>query len=395
MSSDLPIDRPAAVPHQINSSDSTDPAADAAGMSLGLHRDGRPQAPKTGLITPFNTVPGLLAQSKVAQFAWNLIIFVGPALSLFVYWIVHDYRVDLGARYQAMRVALPLAAAWIVVCPPLFFFLERTLAGWIDAMRRDVGFGWRPDRVDKRQRAFNWLFYPVGAAGAAGAIALLKFAGPSIGRVAPAPGGWGVTIEYVIIAQLGFTALAGLHTVLRWIVVVTAAVSGSQLKWRPSPHPHNMPLSRGFQISVKGALAFSLGALFVPTLFVIKEGMDAAGRTIVWTFVVLLTAGGLLVLIAPVAALVAALARGRRAYLESLDAPLGKLIDELSVTKDLGQGEVGELTETITRVLGLRNAIAAARLVPVGITAGRLLSTLVIPGASLALSLLQTGLVKV
>src|SRR5262245_21099466 len=348
MSSDFPIDRPAAVPHQINSSDSADPSGDTAGTSLGGRRGGRQSAPNGGLITPFNTVPGLIAQSNPAQFAWNVIIFVGPALSLFVYWIVHDYRVDLGTRYQAMRIALPLAAAWIVACPPLFFFLERTLANWIEAMRGDAGFGWRPDRVDARQRMFNWLFYPVGAAGAAGAIALLKFAGPSIGRVAPVPSGWGTVVEYVIIAQLGFTALAGLHTVLRWIVVVQASVSGSQLKWRPAPRPHDMPLSRGFQISVKGALAFSLGALFVPTLFVIKEGMDTTGRAIVWAFVVLLTAGGSLVLVAPVAALVAALARGRRGYLASLDAPLSDLIDELSVAKDLNRGEVGELTETIT-----------------------------------------------
>jgi hypothetical protein len=261
------------------------------------------------------------------------------------------------------------------------------------ALEADAAFGWNVALVRRRQRQVNWFYYPTGLLGAVGAVIILADVRESLQRTVPVLGGVAGAVEFAVIAHAGFAAMSGLHGVFRWIVVVRAAVAGPELKWRPFPPPRYASLTMCYRISLILGFSFSLGALFVPTLFVISHNMPPLGRGLVWAFIVLLLTGGVLMFVVPTATLVSALAVAKRRYLDSFESPLGNLLDELAKRPLPDDPGSAQLTDAISRMMAIRETIVSTRLVPVGQTAGRIVLTIVIPVVSLVLSVLQTGLV--
>jgi hypothetical protein len=92
-----------------------------------------PDDERSSLITPFTVVPRWLARSTAGQVLWNIVLFVALPTTVFSYWIAKA-AVAFPPEYQRLRVALPLAAVWVVVSPVLMYIGERAGAQWIASL---------------------------------------------------------------------------------------------------------------------------------------------------------------------------------------------------------------------------------------------------------------------
>lgn len=346
----------------------------------------------SSILTPFTKLPVRLARSTVWQVVWNILIFVMIPTALFSYWIVVDTSTPLPEQYRSIRIAIPLAAVWVVSAPLLMFVGEKVGAHWVGLLSADADFGWNADKARRWQERINRLYYPTALSGAVGAVIILAFAGPALDRVAPVPKGWGTAVKFVVMAQAGFTAMSGLHGVFRWVAVTRAATAGIALKWHPFRPSHHRSLAKAYQVSLMLGIFFSTGAFFVPALLAIANGLNPFARLVLWTFIVLLLFGGVVMFVAPMISLIYALSRGKRQFLAKLESPLGNLIDEFIQRPAPKDHDSLSIADAIQRITAIRSSIIETRLFPVGQTIGRALLTVVIPVVSLVLSVLQSGL---
>jgi hypothetical protein len=169
------------------------------------------------------------------------------------------------------------------------------------------------------KRRIDILYYPNALLGAAAAVTALLFAFPAVRDVIPVPAGWGTAVQLFVFGQAGFTAIGGLHGVIRWIVVTRAAVSGTTLRWHPFRAPRHHSLARSYQLSLLLVVFFSSGAFFVPALLAVVGRLEPIARTVVWGFIVLLLIGGILIFVVPMATLLTALAGGKRQYVSKVE----------------------------------------------------------------------------
>jgi hypothetical protein len=355
---------------------------------------GLPADEESSLITPFTVIPRLLARSTAGQVTWNVALFVTLPTVLFLNFIIINNSTTLPTQYAELRLALPLAAVWVVASPLLMYSGERAGARWVASLAADADFGWNVERVRAWKRRIDRFYYPTALIGAAAAVAALALALPNIRDVLPVPAVWGTAVQYFVFAQAGFTAMGGLHGVVRWIVVTRAAVSGTTLRWHPFRMPEHGSLARSYQLSLLLGIGFSSGAFFVPALLAVIPSLDIAAQYVLWGFIILLLMGGVLIFVVPMVTLVTALSKGKNLFLANLETPLSQLLDEIVrsvVSTDLAGLQRAHATE---RLMTIRAGVAAIRLIPAGQTIGRTLLTVVIPVISLILSVLQTNVLS-
>lgn len=347
------------------------------------------------LVTPFSTVPRRLARSFPGQLAYCVLIFSLLPTVLFSYWTYKAASVDLPHTYRGLGIGLPFAALWAFLSPLWILIGENAAARWLVLAMNDTRSGWNARGAERWQRRVNRIYYPMSLLGAVGGAIIFAFVRSTpLEKVAELPGHWGLAVGFIVIAQTGFIALTGLYGVIRWVAVVMAATSRADLAWQPFQAQRPPALSRVYQVSLMGAVFFSCAALFIPTLLVIAAGqLHPVARVVLWTFMVLMFFGGLLIFTLPIAAVVAALRRGKSRYLEPLESRLDRLIGEFLGDPTPRHQDSLATADAIQRLLAIRGCVTDARVFPLARTVSRALLTVVIPIASLLLSVIQANIV--
>ena len=305
---------------------------------------------------------------------------------VFSYWIAHNAVGQLPPSYDLLLLALPLGTLMGVLNPFLFSTAERAIVRWMIQVEHDSDFGWNGPLAIARDRIVRRWYYPVCAVGVAGAVVILTYAEPHVRPYSPLPlpGDWALAIKYIVLSFAGFSALSDLHVVIRWLVAVRRRCQGTELKWTPFPPPRYPSLGEAYRISFMVAFSFSLGALWVPLLFVVNKNLEPVGRTLVWVFIALLTVGGLLAFTVPFASIVFALRRSKQRYRDSIDAPIGRVLESFTHPPD-------ETLRTTRRacpkaVAGPGTRSRRLALCPSAVRLAAPFSTIAVPVASLAVS---------
>jgi hypothetical protein len=347
---------------------------------------------RSPLITPFNIIPMTLARSGGGRIAWNLGLFVLVPLVIWSYWVFYNWTHALPPSYEPLRIALPLGGLMGALNPVLFSSAERALVRWMSQLETDKAFGWNAARARAKVKAVNRWYYPFCLMGVAAAVVIVTFAEPHITPYAslPVPDPWTLVALYFVASLAGFSAISDLHLVVRWLVAVNAAVTRTDLNWKPFPPPRYPSLTEAYRISLMIAFYFSLGALWIPLLFIIKTDLGPIGSGLVWVFIALLTIGGLLAFTAPFVSIIAALLRSKRRYRDAIDAPIGKALD-MFTKQSPDEDSAAEFGDRIIKILEIRNTVASVRVFPIVGILSRAILTVVVPIASLALSLWQTA----
>jgi hypothetical protein len=344
------------------------------------------------MITPFSVIPMRLARSGGGRIAWNLGLFVLGPLVIWSYWVFYNWTHALPPSYELLRIALPLGGLMVALNSVLFSSAERAIARWMVQIETDKAFGWNAPRAKAKVRAVNRWYYPFCIIGVTAAVVIITLAKPHISPYAslPGPDPWSLVALYFVGALAGFSSISDLHLVVRWLVAVHAAVTRTELNWKPFPPPRYPSLSEAYRISLMIACYFSLGALWIPLLFAIKADLNPAGSSLVWVFIALLTVGGLLAFTVPFASIIAALLRSKRRYRDAIDTPIGKALD-MFTKHSPDEDSAADFGERITKILEIRNTVASVRVFPIVGILSRAILTVVVPIASLALSLWQAA----
>lgn len=343
---------------------------------------------ESSLITPFTVLPRRLADSTFAQIAWNLLLFSAVPTGLFAYWIYVNGTSAVPPDLAGVRLALPLAGVWVLATPVLMYWGEHAGARWVGAMANDSEPGWNVQRVRGWKKRVDRLYYPTALLGAAGAMVVIAAAPPRVRGLIPLPDGWYWTaVSLLVFGYFGFIAMGGLNGVIRWVVVVAAAVTGTELRWHPL-RPVGRPVVAGcYRISLMFGVFLSCGALFVPALLLVVPELSLAAQAVIWVFITLLLVGGFLIFTIPIATMVTALAWSKRRFLDAVEAPIADYLDEMIRRNPVDN----EAKETLDRALKMRQLVVTAKLLPVGQAIRQALLTTVVPVVSLVVSVYQSG----
>jgi hypothetical protein len=356
------------------------PPAQASAVSLTP-----PIGHDESLVTVFTVLPRRLARTEAGQLAWHLALFVLLPVVVLTYWIVQLQLHPPAAEHGALRLALPIASIWVMGSPLLLYFGERGVSRWMATIAADADFGWNIERVRLWKRRVDRTYLPTALFGGLAAGTLEYLTLPTMRGVIPIPTSWGTIFLYYVFVQAGVVVLSGVSGVIQWVALTYAAVSGTTLRWNPFRPPAHDSVTRSYQLSLLFGLAFSCGALFLPTFLAVAGGVVPVGRVLIWGFVGLLLVGGLLIFTVPILNLSRALSRGKRRLVSSLSAPLAAAV-HTAAEAEAGTQSIAVPAET-AGLIALRAAVADQQVFPVGLTAIRAVLTTLVPIVSFVVSL--------
>ncbi|WP_327358009.1 hypothetical protein [Streptomyces sp. NBC_01304] len=337
---------------------------------------------------PKHLSTALFSGGRTAERICNFLIFSLTPTGLFWFWFLTDVRHEIPEKLSDLHIAMPLAALWITLAPLLMQQSEYMERDIIEAFNREGPInGWAMADIQRKLHSADRLYYKLVTPLAISAPVALALSLPSLRSVISVDSTWKYVAGVVVIFQVGFTSATGLWGVIKAMMAVPLAVRTVRLRWSAFRSSISPLADLTYSSLQKFGVMFSLGALFVPALYVVRIELNPVAQVVVFTFSAFLLFGGLCFFAVPAIFFSRMMERHKLEVLDRLAPPIESILEKLQRINTLSTDEAIHLNYSLKALLQARSEMASQSSLPPSFRLlARSATTLILP---IAIALIQ------